>query len=763
MNKTAEKNFLMKENLCKIGWKTAAVLFSGMIFCGTAAAEKNEKPQAGYTVSEPPTRLTIADGQVMRYGNTWIWQIPPNLLPDESLQEGNENQRTKIQLKKSDEIQSSFLGVNTSGMPRSRWTDYQPLEAVNLLDGDPQTCWLSRGTRRPEQDPAWVRLDFPREQSISRVVIVERPKSNYVRPNYTKLPIRGAAEVGQAMPARMKIDYCSDGFTWNTLFEGETATLVKDGVLTVSGPENSAPIRAKSLKVTALESVNTENFGYSFSVGELQVLDEHNTNIAHISQGTGIVASSTEHGRNEIEMQRVLWPVQVEAGFKWSRIGYHDDPINWHEVERKRGVFEVDPVTDAAITELCGHGIEFIMCLNFGNRLYTMRDTPKNQNINQDENRNEDRPFPQLWEWYYDSPNPPTTPEEMDAWEKYVRFMVSKYRDRIHYFELWNEWNISLYWGGEVNLEAFVEANRRAARIVRELAPDAKILMGSMANFPHGCAHWSPEEWEKQTQNLVTLQAVKALAPLVDVLAWHPYYQPEPENLLEYPQDVRAFKKWCESVGFHGSYMSTEWTFSYNYPDFLEKDREVTWRAQVRSTEMEKAKYVAQCYLQDAGLGLVSFFCEIHQPFYGALDLSLFRRSADADPVTNVQPEAAFYAVRNIAAMTDGFVPEEFPIEIKDENQTPISLENLRFYTFRTSDGGRAAAFWFGGKAQDVTSRVSLTITVPFCCTSEVYAFDTLNGVRQTLQTQTSDRKTTIRGIRINDVPLVLCFPACEP
>ncbi len=115
--------------------------------------------------------------------------------------------------------------------------------------------------------------------------------------------------------------------------------------------------------------------------------------------------------------------------------------------------------------------------------------------------------LPQLWAWNYDMPAPPTTPEALAAWTRYVEFMVKHFRDRVKHFEIWNEWNISCYWGDVPNLEHYLAVARAAIPVIRQHAPDAKIMMGSWAGFPHGIASWSPEQLAASEKGILYLQA----------------------------------------------------------------------------------------------------------------------------------------------------------------------------------------------------------------------------------------------------------------
>ncbi|MCX6877376.1 MAG: hypothetical protein NTW21_26740 [Verrucomicrobia bacterium] len=234
-----------------------------------------------------------------------------------------------------------------------------------------------------------------------------------------------------------------------------------------------APFKGKSLTLEAVDRL-PENFLHAFSIAEVEVYDEHGTNIALASRGTGVTVNSTYHGSGqELAAHRWYCPLHYDAGFKWARVGYHDDPINWHWVEKENGLLAIDPETDKAVTELVGNGVEIIMSLGFGNRLYSGPAT---------------RDVPQLWEWNY----------------------------------------------------------------------------------------------------------------------------------------------------------------SVLYPRLSDQAAERSWCGSFPATEMEKAKYVAQVFTRDSGLGIESFFCEMYCPTYGLLDLSLLRRSFDADPIAPLQPQAAYYVTRNL-------------------------------------------------------------------------------------------------------------------
>ena len=453
--------------------------------------------------------------------------------------------------------------------------DYRPLEPVHLIDGDPETCWSSRTQTSHDCEPTWIRLDLVAETTISHVVLRKRP-SVIDRSKPGSHPIApGASQVGQAMVDHLEIRVSTDGAHWKTVFAGASG----------DAPDKSdfvfalAPVQAKMVLIIGSGYKHMENLRACFSIACLEVLDTDGANVALVSRGTGITVSSTHVSLGqEIESHRWLWPVQHDMGLKWARIGYHDDTINWHWVEQEKGVLSLDPVSEAAITELLENGIEVVMCLDFGNRLYQKDPT---------------RRLPQLWEWYYENPEPPKTDEALAAWARYIRFMVGKFRDRIHYFEIWNEWNIATYWGDVPDYDLFARLTRIAIPIIRELAPNASVMLGSYAGFPR-LSHLSEAERQNLEQNDWLLRAIREFATQVDVIGYHPFYALDPANpnFLKYEADVRLFKAYCERMGFRGNqYLASEFNIAANYP---ECEDEGGFGYAHHTSELQKAKYCSR-------------------------------------------------------------------------------------------------------------------------------------------------------------------------
>lgn len=680
----------------------------------------------GKHFSEPPVVRTNADGSpVYGYGYTYISSAAPDLLDSVKLQEGNQGELKKLRLKHSDEIGSNYMGCNTTRMPRISDNDYMPVECVNLIDGNPMTCWLSKTQPVSTLMPIWIRLDFPVEKKCNRIVLRKLPHIPGRNREYAwGLEGEGAVDIGRGLPKHLTVEYSVDGWHWEKVFEGETNDTDDKEFFEIQ--TDLKPVRM--VRITGTQLVMVENLMYCFSIANVEVYDENDNNIALVHKGVGVQVNSTTHSHGqEMEVQRTLFPVHYDLGLKWIRIGYHDDVINWHWVEKEKGKYEIDPYADATITEMHDNGAEIMMCLNFGNRLYT----------------GQPRMLPQLWEFNYDPPTPPKTDEALEAWGNYCRYMVRYFKDRVNYFEIWNEWTNYCYWCDAQDLDLYVKIARIAIDIIRAEAPAAKIVMGSVNGFPHGISQWDEKELAVQKSANRFMAPVTRLAKEVDVIGYHPFYNSAPDFLEHYDADVCAFKKFCESEGFRGTYSASEYNFSNTLPGY-EADM---WWGHFRCTELEKAIYMTRATVLHTYHGISSIFCETNNSCH-PLDLSLFRRSTIQDPVDARQPQAAYYVMRNLSTYLDGV--EGFTGEAcvsgakKHMMQKPFVRGEERLFAFWYDELGDEA---FAGDAVDVTLDGEY---------KELIGYDPINGVEQKLDITVDKGKTIVRNWILKDYPTFL-------
>jgi len=279
--------------------------------------------------------------------------------------------------------------------------------------------------------------------------------------------------------------------------------------------------------------------------------------------------------------------------------------------------------------------------------------------------------------------------------------------------------------------------------------------MGSWPGFPHGISGWSPDQLAVQEKDTLFLKVTKQLAAEVDEIAWHPFYQTDPDKLRGYAADVRALRRWLETIGFRGHCMVTEWNYSALYPQMSAEAAGKAWCGDFKATEIEKAKYVAQVFSRHTALDAEAFFCEMYFPQFGVLDLSLLRRSFDADPIPPLQPQAAYYVARNLATMLDELEPGEFAYAI---DRAPAHLEAYPLQ----SPNGQALMLWLGGRAKDQCEAVSVDVRLKTPC-AKATAFDPMNGVSQPLIVTPADGGAQLKGVFARDWPIIIRWESSHP
>jgi len=649
---------------------------------------------------------------VYAFGYTYVYGVSPDFIPGLSWQAGGVGCE-KIVPKKSWEITNNLLGSTPAREPKSLHIDDQPLLCVHLIDGDPETCWCSRAQIEPDVEPVWIRIDLPAEAEIGAVRLV--PHKQGMR-GYAPIPDEPTATlgVGQGLPGKLSVKLSRDAHHWETVYETDAFA-----------PDSSMdpielrfdPRRAKQIWIIGEELPDVLGFGHAFSIAGVEVIDTGGTNLALHSRGAGVTVSSTHLGYGMDRFtQDMLWPIQYDLGFKWTRVGYDMSALQWAYVEREKGVLAVDPHTDAAITEAVEHGIEVVVVLDKGNWLHAPEPRVPQRTR-------------ELMETYYNRPPWPdsdVSPEYFEAWLNYVRYMVRHFKDRVRYFEVWNEWPVGLQ-----NVDGYCRLAGPTARVIREEYPEARIVLNSTSgvytcdiNFIAAC--------------------VEKMHGLFNVVGFHPFYNAEPQRIRKYPEQIAELRQRLAEVGFDGEIMATEWSWFAPYPP---ADRDAQ-----HFTEMQKAKIAARFMTTNVALGIPSFWNETFQTHMTSRDVSLLRNTFSADPISPTQPQPIYYVLRTLSTALEDVKPAKVKVEFSPGH------EDLELYALKRGNGDLVIAVWLAGEAVDDASREHVTdISVPVGDRNAAFGIDTLNGTRHELKV--SPNSGTLDGIRIRDWPFIIVLP----
>lgn len=142
--------------------------------------------------------------------------------------------------------------------------------------------------------------------------------------------------------------------------------------------------------------------------------------------------------------------------------------------------------------------------------------------------------------------------------------------------------------------------------------------------------------------------------------------------------------------------------------------------------------------------------CEIWNEWnaYYPLDLSLLRRTVGGDPIPPHQPQAAYYAMRNLATALEALEPATFAFQLDTGAVEVMAIPLQR-------PGERVLAPWQPGLAHDSCPGAPCTLRLPGTYRA-VTGLDTLNSVTQPLDVSEDGEFTCIAGLLVQDYPVLI-------
>ncbi len=385
-----------------------------------------------------------------------------------------------------------------------------------------------------------------------------------------------------------------------------------------------------------------------------------------------------------------------DAGVGWIRIGQYEnssDPTSWDWVERKRGVFAIDPEVDDYVNSLIENNVKVQVQLMYGNPMYTGPAGHKPDQITPEPGsfHNDDRSINSVF-W------PPKSPEEITAFIRYVKWMVTHFRGRIHYYALWNEQDIG-YWNPRGNPEEYGRLLKAFAPAVHAADPTAKVVYGGQAD--------PISDWAKRA-----LDECKC-ASQIDIFAYHTY-----------PGYGQNLNPETMDYGAYGPDSPTKLRdLVRNYPG-IRKDIEFwddefnsipSWRG---SDESVQAKYVTRGMVYNLAAGVRTFVwllaAGVDGNEYDDFGMIHGLRGLPDD----FTPRPVFYALQNTNALfSDSKLDPSIGIEAADvQGLRRQGTGQFLRYGFRNKNGKAIIAYWVA--AHSVPGGAFAPLTVEFKLTN---------------------------------------------
>jgi hypothetical protein len=299
------------------------------------------------------------------------------------------------------------------------------------------------------------------------------------------------------------------------------------------------------------------------------------------------------------------------------------------------------------------------------------------------------------------------TQGEIDNYLKFVDFIVNHFKDRVEYFELWNEPDIAGYCPKWIEVDDYVNLVSETVPVIRDAYPEAKIVVGGVSNtrFP-GAYDYLFDILESP------------IMPLVDVVSWHPMYGTSPAYELyrdyyyQYPSFVQLIKDTATAHGFQGEYQADE--IGWATPENAVPDQPWVYSPTVA------AKYFGRGILMHLGMDVGAGVPDDNR------------------------------VVRNLCTVMAGHEAVSLPVRIQS------SVTNTVSYTFASPADAHVVALWTDGIAADHDPGTTTTVTLPGFAGHTVTGVDVLHGFEQRLMASEEGGNLVIDDLLVKDYPIVL-------
>jgi hypothetical protein len=411
-----------------------------------------------------------------------------------------------------------------------------------------------------------------------------------------------------------------------------------------------------------------------------------------------------------------VFPQMGELGVKWARL-----QTGWAKCERTKGEYNFTWL-DEQVDSLISHGVQPWFCVSYGNPVYTTAAAEGYQAA-----------VGQV---------PLGDVETEQAWVNYVEALVTHFKGRVTYYEIWNEPDIAAFWRNLPSTGAtYARLFDLTAPSIKEVYPEAKIVaigMTGRALTPTGLA-WVREFFQSTKD-----------PGIIDVLTFHSYGYP-PDR--DYEEEVRRLQA---TVAEFNPRIEL-WQGESGYPSIPSG---AGARAYCNETsETIQAKWLSRhvlCNL-DIGIGLVSW----HQ----AIDLIGYRDPKMVNPKgllrgSDASRKPSFYAYQRICSLFTGSVQ---PVLRRWGAQSLGStrghkVPGVKAYHFASTIGDMLVAYWQEGTFGEslVHKPIRMQLEGDW---GEALLVDLLSGNVYEVDGEATDAGYDFT-LPLADYGLVLCAPA---
>jgi hypothetical protein len=223
-----------------------------------------------------------------------------------------------------------------------------------------------------------------------------------------------------------------------------------------------------------------------------------------------------------------------------------------------------------------------------------------------------------------------TSPEAFEAWDHWVAALVTRYKDRVKEWEIWNEPD---HPAQKISPETTAELNLRTAVIIKTIQPEAKIAGGAFASNSN----------QEYLDRFLKVIADQGKLHLFTWISYHSYTM-RPEDAYDKRKVLglkAVIEKYSKTLLLRQGENGAPSTY---IPSFALS--EYYW------SEYTQAKYDMRRLLGDLGHDIETSVFTIIDIYYKPVINTKGLIQSDIT-MAAIRPKVAYYAVQNIAAIFD--------------------------------------------------------------------------------------------------------------
>ena len=353
-------------------------------------------------------------------------------------------------------------------------------------------------------------------------------------------------------------------------------------------------------------------------------------------------------------------------------VGYARIQSGWAKCEPKKGKYDFGWL-DEIVDGICSYDVKPWMCLCYGNPIYGAQKS-LGSSIFEDE-------------------------ETMQAWCKYVKAVVTRYKGKVAMWEIWNEPNL------HENVkypEKYANLLSRTVDVIKSVDKDAVIIGFGASRIPLEYVRSVMDEMKAEQKT-----------ECLDYVSFHPYYENPDDALPEilrlkalvesYSDDITLFQGEC------GCPAVLEWGHALRYNEW---------------SEYSQAKWDLRRMANDFSINIPSSIFTLVDLQYPNMQQSfgLVRTNLLKEPVYR---RPSFYGVRNMCTLLKEEYMPDGTVEYESNGSRKINTVAIR-----DGEGKRIGVMlWFGDRIPDSSlERTATDITLKGVEFEEPLYVDPLTG-----------------------------------